>query len=250
MGNFVDYLDNFEKKFESKVIQENVERPKKVKKKFVIKKKKIINESNSEIAQATSVLEIFLKQNNSKSLPTEVNEAVNILQNFINKKTNKKTNEEIHDKTPMNEVSRATAILDGIDDCGFDPGMPASSRYYNDEGVKPPQLSNSKSILEGAANILGGDDGDYSEGSSNGLPPVLMEIPKMDEEMLRNVPQEMLPAGYKQQVKQQEKIEKVAEENSKKEIPPELQKMMEDTKRMQQMFSNVDMSNVNIPNQF
>jgi len=257
MGNFLEYLDDFDKNMEQKIIREQAEiqKPskKKVKKKFVIKKKRYVNENNDlDVNKATSILQNFMKENTGKESPESVSQAVKVLQSYIDGNIDKIEKKET---ITENEVDRATAILDGIDEAGSSGGMPLSTRFYDDSG-KVDKSVNNQSITEAASDLLGGDSSVEIDGVAD-LPPEsrinttarpLMEVPKMDEEMLKHVPPEMLPPEYKQHVKQQEKIEKIAEENSQKEIPPEIQKMMDDTRKLQQMFSNVNTSQV--PSQF
>lgn len=220
MSSFLDYLDNFEKKFECKnvipeqhkpnthvknVVKENTAEPVKTK---IIKVIKIIHKP------------IYIRE--GEPLPSHIMKE--------NKSNIQKPKEE-------RAVNRAANILDGIDDCGFDPGMPSSSRYYdNSPSSSNKNIKESSNILSKAASFM--DD------SSEVTSQPLRDIPEMNIDMLKFVPKEMLSPEQIQKVQlvESQKVEPAKQE----EIPPEIQQMMEETRRMQQMFSsqNIDMSEV------
>ena len=204
-GGFLNYLDEFEKRIDSKPIKENTQQTKKVLvpvKKFVIKKK-VITENKVKISEP---------------------------------------------KKELTEIDKATSILEGIDDYGYSPGRPSSSMYYDDTSMSSKiKNTESKYIMSKAMDILGGGD-DY-DGSPNQMPLPLMDVPNIDESLLQFVPKEMLSEEHKQKVVQttQNKVE-----NKEAEVPQEVKQMMEamaeQTKQLQQMCINVDMSS--IPQEF
>jgi len=143
---------------------------------------------------------------------------------------------------PVSEhINRAANILDGIEDCGGNPMMPSSSRFYDNTGLSSKQNINieSKGIASRANDLLS----DLNDNSVVSIPKPLMNIPQMDIEMLKFVPKDMLTEEQRQQVQKVEHIENI--QSQKVETPPELQAMIEQTKQMQNVFNqNIDTSEI------
>ncbi|MEM4261315.1 MAG: hypothetical protein QXG00_08780 [Candidatus Woesearchaeota archaeon] len=212
MGGFLDYLDGYEKKLNEKIITQP---------KSIQNEKKVVHESSK----------------------IQSKKVVNVIKKSVVIK------EEDH-------INRANNILDGIDDYGFSPMVPTSTRFYDNTGLSSKLTLNkdqSKDVSDRANDILSEDCG--GEYFNNILPQPLMNIPPVDPEMLKFVPPEMLNEQQKQQIQTVKNIQpKQIDNQSQKEveIPPEIKKMMEETKQMQQMFAtmNADMQMPELPPEF
>lgn len=162
-----------------------------------------------------------------------------VVQKTVPKKIIKIVKKVVSKKPVSEHINYATQLLDGIEeDVGYNPMAPSSTRFYDNTGLSSKQninIKENKNITSRANDLLSEDN------SSGGMPQPLMDVPKMDEEMLKYVPKEMLTEEQKQQMNMnQPKVDN----KQNIEVPPEIQKMMEETRRMQGMFTNVDMSSI------
>jgi hypothetical protein len=204
--SFLTYLDDFEKKFEAPKV---IEQPK------TITQTKVEKQVIKEITKPKKLVKIIKKP-------------------FVKE-----------------HISKAASILDGIESCGS--GMlPLSSRFYDDEKEEPNKLKESKNVANLANDLLDGDssgssysvnDNDPDLKVRGSLPAPLMNVPEVDLDILRYVPQEMLTEQQRFQVQmlQPKTNENNSQPQKEPEIPPEIQRLMEDTQRLQAMCMNVQM---------
>jgi hypothetical protein len=140
-------------------------------------------------------------------------------------------------------INKAANILEGINECSFTSGTPSSARFYDNTSPSAKQ-KNINTKLKDVANRANSILGESEDNSGISLTMPLMNVPKIDDEMLNYVPIELLNEHEKQKLK----MESIRKKNQTIEMSPDMQIFSEETKKLQTMFGNVDMTS--IPEEF
>jgi hypothetical protein len=211
--SFMDYLTMYEKKIEQSSMVRVMEKP-------IVQKRTIVKEQVEQPKQKVIIKRII----KTVKVPVYIDRATNqiIEEKEIKKQPIKK---EVDLTKP---ISHAANILDEMVEG-------ASFGYYHAPEVPQERTipkAEAVNVRNRAADILGGDD------TSSFTQPM-----QMNEDMLKYVPKEMLQRDgvrQPQPVRQQQQQQQSQQPNGS--VPPELQKMMNEQYKFQNMFnSNVNM---------